>query len=44
MRRQLFEPDHEALREAWGNYLDREVAPVYDEGERARPIHATSSM
>jgi hypothetical protein len=27
MKRPLFEPEHEALREAWGDYLDREVAP-----------------
>ena len=38
MDRPLFEPEHGALREAWGTYLDREVAPVYDEWERARRI------
>lgn len=38
MKRPLFEPEHEALREAWGDYLDREVAPVYDQWERARRI------
>src|SRR5689334_25390659 len=38
MDRPLFEPEHAALREAWGSYLDREVAPRYDEWERARRI------
>jgi acyl-CoA dehydrogenase len=38
MDRPLFEPEHKALREAWGSYLDREVAPHYDEWERARRI------
>ena len=38
MDRPLFEPEHQALREAWGDYLDREVAPVYDEWERDRRI------
>ena len=36
MRRSVFDADHEALGEAWG--LDREVAPVYDDRERARRI------
>jgi alkylation response protein AidB-like acyl-CoA dehydrogenase len=38
MERPLFEPEHDALREAWGSYLDREVAPVYDAWERERRI------
>jgi alkylation response protein AidB-like acyl-CoA dehydrogenase len=38
MERELFEPEHRALRETWGNFLDREVAPVYDEWERKRRI------
>ncbi len=38
MHRPLFEPEHDALREAWGAYLDREVAPVYDAWERERRI------
>jgi alkylation response protein AidB-like acyl-CoA dehydrogenase len=38
MHRPLFEPEHDALREAWGNFLEREVAPVYDEWERERRI------
>src|SRR3954471_21759112 len=38
MERPLFEPEHQALREAWGACLDREVAPVYEEWERARRI------
>jgi len=36
--RPIFTPEHDALREAWGHYLDREVAPRYDEWERARRI------
>jgi alkylation response protein AidB-like acyl-CoA dehydrogenase len=38
MDRPIFEPEHQALREAWGRFLDREVAPVYDDWERARRI------
>ena len=38
MRRPLFEPEHDAQREAWGSFLDREVAPVYDDWERQRRI------
>jgi alkylation response protein AidB-like acyl-CoA dehydrogenase len=38
MERTLFEAEHLALRDAWGSYLDREVAPVYDEWERNRRI------
>jgi acyl-CoA dehydrogenase len=38
MHRPLFEPEHQALREAWGSFLDREVAPVYDDWERQRRI------
>lgn len=38
MERPLFAPDHQALRETWGSFLDREVAPVYEEWERARQI------
>jgi acyl-CoA dehydrogenase len=38
MQRTLFEPDHHALQQAWGAFLDREVAPVYEEWERARRI------
>jgi acyl-CoA dehydrogenase len=38
MHRPLFEAEHDALRDAWGAYLDREVAPVYDEWERERRI------
>jgi alkylation response protein AidB-like acyl-CoA dehydrogenase len=35
MRRTIFTDEHEALRETFGSYLDREVAPVYDDWERA---------
>jgi acyl-CoA dehydrogenase len=38
VKRTIFEPEHAALREAWGSYLDREVALRYDEWERARRI------
>src|SRR5918999_636125 len=38
MERTIFESEHDALREAWGDFLDREVAPVYDEWERRRRI------
>ena len=38
MSRPIFEAEHDALREAWGRYLDREVAPHYDEWERSRRI------
>jgi acyl-CoA dehydrogenase len=38
MERTLFEPEHLALREAWGSFLDREVAPVYGDWERERRI------
>jgi alkylation response protein AidB-like acyl-CoA dehydrogenase len=38
MKRPLFGPEHQALRETWGNFLDREVAPVYDDWERERRI------
>src|SRR5918997_83845 len=38
MERTIFESEHDALREAWGDYLDREVAPVYDQWERQRRI------
>jgi long-chain-acyl-CoA dehydrogenase len=38
MHRPIFGPDHQALREAWGSFLDREVAPVYDEWEKQRRI------
>jgi alkylation response protein AidB-like acyl-CoA dehydrogenase len=38
MDRPLFAPEHNALRETWGAFLDREVAPVYEEWERARRI------
>jgi acyl-CoA dehydrogenase len=38
MERPLFGPEHAALREAWGSFLDREVAPVYDQWERDRRI------
>jgi acyl-CoA dehydrogenase len=38
MERPLFGPEHRALRETWGSFLDREVAPVYDEWERERRI------
>ncbi|HET6507892.1 MAG TPA: acyl-CoA dehydrogenase family protein [Baekduia sp.] len=35
MRRTIFTDEHQALRETFGSYLDREVAPVYDDWERA---------
>ncbi|HEY3772182.1 MAG TPA: acyl-CoA dehydrogenase family protein [Solirubrobacteraceae bacterium] len=38
MERTLYDDEHLALREAWGDYLDREVAPVYDEWEREARI------
>src|ERR687894_926097 len=38
MERTIFEAEHDALREAWGDYLDREVAPVYEQWERQRRI------
>jgi alkylation response protein AidB-like acyl-CoA dehydrogenase len=38
MDRPIFGSEHQALREAWGNFLDREVAPVYDDWERQRRI------
>jgi alkylation response protein AidB-like acyl-CoA dehydrogenase len=38
MKRPLFGPEHDALREAWGAFLDREVAPAYDDWERERRI------
>jgi alkylation response protein AidB-like acyl-CoA dehydrogenase len=38
MHRPIFGPEHQALRETWGAFLDREVAPVYDEWERGRRI------
>ncbi len=38
MKRPLFGPEHDALREAWGGFLDREVAPLYDDWERERRI------
>ena len=34
----MFEAEHLALRDAWGAYLDREVAPLYDTWERERRI------
>ena len=38
MERPLFTAEQLALREAWGTFLDREVAPVYEEWERERRI------
>ena len=38
MDRPLFTPEHLALREAWGSFLDREAAPAYEEWERDRRI------
>jgi alkylation response protein AidB-like acyl-CoA dehydrogenase len=38
MSRPIFEPEHDALRETWGAFLDREVAPAYEEWERRRRI------
>ena len=38
MERTLFEDEHLALRDAWGAYLDREVAPRYGDWERERRI------
>jgi alkylation response protein AidB-like acyl-CoA dehydrogenase len=38
MERTIFEAEHDALREAWGDFLDREVAPVYEQWERERRI------
>src|SRR5918999_1253717 len=38
MERTIFESEHRALRDAWGDFLDREVAPVYDQWERERRI------
>ena len=38
MERTLWEAEHLALRDAWGAYLDREVAPAYETWERERRI------
>jgi alkylation response protein AidB-like acyl-CoA dehydrogenase len=38
VERSLYEPEHLALRDAWGAYLDREVAPAYEQWERERRI------
>jgi acyl-CoA dehydrogenase len=38
MHRPLFNAEHRALRETWGAFLDREVAPVYEQWEQARRI------
>jgi alkylation response protein AidB-like acyl-CoA dehydrogenase len=38
MDRPLFGSEHDALRETWGAFLDREVAPAYEGWERARKI------
>jgi acyl-CoA dehydrogenase len=38
MERSLFGPEHAALSEAWGAFLDREVAPAYEHWERSRRI------
>jgi alkylation response protein AidB-like acyl-CoA dehydrogenase len=38
MDRPLFGPEQNALRDTWGAFLDREVAPAYDEWERRRRI------
>ncbi|WP_354702526.1 acyl-CoA dehydrogenase family protein [Paraconexibacter sp. AEG42_29] len=34
MPRPIFEPDHDALRESFGRFLDAEIVPNYDEWER----------
>jgi acyl-CoA dehydrogenase len=38
VKRDLFDDDHDALRESFGRYLDAEVVPWYDEWERAGRI------
>jgi alkylation response protein AidB-like acyl-CoA dehydrogenase len=38
VQRTLFTPEHDSLRESWSSFLDREVAPFYDEWDRARRI------
>jgi alkylation response protein AidB-like acyl-CoA dehydrogenase len=38
VKRDLFEDDHEALRESFGRYLEAEVVPRYEEWERAGRI------
>jgi alkylation response protein AidB-like acyl-CoA dehydrogenase len=38
MERTLFTAEHRALRETWGAFLDREVAPAYEQWERSRRI------
>jgi acyl-CoA dehydrogenase len=38
MRRELFDEEHEALRESFGRYLDAEVVPQFDQWERAGRI------
>jgi alkylation response protein AidB-like acyl-CoA dehydrogenase len=38
MQRTLFAPEHQAFREAWGAFLEREVAPHYACWERERRI------
>lgn len=38
MQRRLFTSDHEQFREQFGRFLDREVAPDYDDWERAGQV------
>jgi alkylation response protein AidB-like acyl-CoA dehydrogenase len=38
VKRQLFDDEHEALRESFARYLEAEVVPSYDEWERAGRI------
>jgi long-chain-acyl-CoA dehydrogenase len=38
VERKLFDAEHLALRDAWGSFLDREVAPVFEEWEAQRRI------
>ncbi|HEX4718578.1 MAG TPA: acyl-CoA dehydrogenase family protein [Thermoleophilaceae bacterium] len=38
MKRELFNEEHDALRESFGRYLDAEVGPHYEEWERAGRI------
>lgn len=38
MKRPLFDPEHHELRESFGRFLDREIAPSYPEWEKAGRI------
>jgi alkylation response protein AidB-like acyl-CoA dehydrogenase len=38
VRRDLFEAEHDDVRESFGRFLDAEVVPVYDQWERERRV------